>query len=221
MKIIIQCAGRKKKPLPKSGFRTSDNRLIQFVANPNLAPDSEIYAYKKPEDIYNGSDTWRDEILEYNKNPISNPLQLFPAYQLYADHTYRNLVEKFGIDQIYILSAGWGLIPANFLIPDYDITFSHGKNVAQQCHRKKTDYFKDFCLLPDDGDDIIFLGGQSYLPLFCELVGKFQGRKKILYRLNSDLDLGPEFITEKYVTKRVTNWHYECAKMIIEGHITI
>ena len=34
------------------------------------------------------------------------------------------LVEIFGIDNVYILSAGWGLIRASFLTPNYDITFS-------------------------------------------------------------------------------------------------
>jgi hypothetical protein len=34
------------------------------------------------------------------------------------------LVEKFGIEKVFILSAGWGLIRADFLTPNYDITFS-------------------------------------------------------------------------------------------------
>ena len=55
---------------------------------------------------------------------VCSPFGLLPAYQLYENSTYNRLVDRFGLSNVYILSAGWGLIPADFLTPHYDITFS-------------------------------------------------------------------------------------------------
>jgi hypothetical protein len=33
-------------------------------------------------------------------------------------------VDRFGLENVYVLSASWGLIRADFLTPYYDITFS-------------------------------------------------------------------------------------------------
>jgi len=219
MKIVIQCAGSKNQARPGAGFRATDNRQIKFVAHPNLAPHSETYAYARPDDLFNGSHTWREQLLEYNKGDRANLLHLLPAYQLYAGKAYQNLVKKFGTEQVFILSAGWGLIPADFLTPDYDITFSQAENVAAHCRRKKSDNYADMCLLPDDGDNIIFLGGKDYLPLFCQMTANLKGRKKVFFNAASDLYLGPGFSTERFETDRRTNWHYDCAQMLIDGRV--
>jgi hypothetical protein len=65
------------------------------------------------------------DVLEKNVGGARNPLGLYPAYRLYENRVYGRLVEAFGVENIYILSAGWGLIRADFLTPYYDITFSH------------------------------------------------------------------------------------------------
>jgi len=39
-----------------------------------------------------------------------NPLGLCPAYQLYENKTYGRLAARFGLGNLFILSAGWGLI---------------------------------------------------------------------------------------------------------------
>jgi hypothetical protein len=217
MKIVIQCAGSKNRANPNAGFRSADNRLIKFVASPKLAPHSDQYTYARPDDMADGSQTWRERILAYNRGDHANPLHLLPAYQLYAEKTYQNLVRKFGTKQVFILSAGWGLISADFLTPDYDITFT--KKAAPHCRRKKSDNYADICLLPDDGDDIIFVGGKDYLPLFCEMTAKLKGKKKVFFNTVSDLNLGPGFSTERFQTDRTTNWHYDCAQMLIDGHV--
>ena len=41
-----------------------------------------------------------------------------------------------GLDRLYILSAGWGLIPGDFLTPNYDITFSAAQNVQRFKRRR-------------------------------------------------------------------------------------
>ena len=82
MKIVIQCAATKQQPLLNSGFRTDDNRLVRFVANPALAPVSENYIYVRPDDLFNEKSTWRERLIVYNNLP-TNMLKLFPAYELY------------------------------------------------------------------------------------------------------------------------------------------
>ena len=74
--------------------------------------------------------SWRMELRgdsfcqRYNDNPGRNLLHLCPAYQLYQNKTYGLLVDRFGLNTVYILSAGWGLVRADYLLPYYDITFS-------------------------------------------------------------------------------------------------
>lgn len=218
MKIVIQCAATKQQPLLDSGFRAEDKRLVKFVANPALAPVSESYVYVRPDDLFDKKSTWRERLIDYNNLP-TNMLKLFPAYQLYKNKTYVDLIKKFGSENIYILSAGWGLISATFFTPDYDITFSAAKNVKPYCRRKKIDLYSDICLLPDDGDSIVFLGGQDYLPLFCNLTAKLKGVKKVFFNSEIKPHLGQGFISERYVTKQKTNWHYSCAQDLIDGKI--
>jgi len=219
MKIVIQCAGSKNQAQPGAGFLAADNRQIKFVANPKLAPYSDQYVYARPDDRADDSQTWRERLKAYNSGDHANPLHLLPAYQLYRGKAYQSLTQEFGIKQIFILSAGWGLIPADFLTPDYDITFSQAKNVAKYCRRKKSDNYDDMCLLPDDGDNIIFLGGKDYLPLFCQMTSKLKGEKIVFYNSKSDLNLGPKFNTERFKTARRTNWHYDCVQQLIDEKI--
>lgn len=221
MKIVIQCAATKNLTLPGSGFRTSDKRLVKFVAHPELAPFSGKYAYVRPDDLSDGPQTWRERLLNYNKGTPTNPLHLVPAYRLYANNAYENLIKKFGLDQVFILSAGWGLISANFLTPDYDITFSKAKNVETYCRRSKSDAYTDLCQLPDDREAIVFLGGKDYLPLFCKLTGGLKGVKKVFFNSSVGPDLGYGFCSERFITDQRTNWHYPCAQALIDGKIGI
>ena len=122
MIVVIQCASRKRAD---AGFlRTRNGAPVLFVANPQQAPTVENGLYARPDDLSESGKSWRDVLLEYNRRASDNPLRLLPAYQLYANETYRRLFEKFGADNTYILSAGWGLINSEFLTPYYDITFS-------------------------------------------------------------------------------------------------
>lgn len=220
MKIVIQCAGTKNQT-PGAGFRTSDNRLVKFVADPKKAPSSGDIAYAHPDERPDGLQTWRERLLDYNKGATTNPLGLLPAYQLYKNPVYKKLVEKFGLEKVFILSAGWGLISADFLTPDYDITFSTARNVEPYCRRNKRDHYADTCILPDDGEGIIFLGGKDYRPLFCKLTANMKGMKKVFFNSSVDPVLGHGFSTECFPTKCRTNWHYSCAQALIDGDIGI
>ncbi|MDE3016249.1 MAG: hypothetical protein KGI29_04925 [Pseudomonadota bacterium] len=214
MKIVIQCAGRKK--YDAGSMESLSGKPVMFVARPDKAPPDGKHTYARPDDISDDGKTWRERLLDYNKyNAKNNPYGILPAWQLYTNPAYADLVLKFGLGKIFILSAGWGLIPANFLTAVYDITFS-GKSQPFNRRRRKDKYL-DFCMLPDDGEDVVFLGGKSYLPLFYKLTTRHKGRKSILYNsmYNPALPLGFESILYKTSTRQ--NWHYECAKALIDN----
>jgi transcriptional regulator with XRE-family HTH domain len=63
---------------------------------------------------------------------------------------------------VYILSAGWGLIPAAFLIPAYDITFSSQAEAHQR--RRRDDLYRDWSMLPEATTDAVFFFGCVVLP---------------------------------------------------------
>jgi hypothetical protein len=194
-----------------------DGRDVMFVAGPGKAPQQTGMHYARPDDLSEGTNTWRDRLVAYNKTPGINPLSLLPAYQLYDNRAYQGLVSKFGIDKIFILSAGWGLVAANYLLPGYDITFSA---MAEPYKRRvKQAVYRDFCALRDDSDDIVFLGGKDYLPLFCSLTKRFAVQKVVYYNSAMTPMLPPDYRAIKYLTTTRTNWHYECAGDLISGRL--
>lgn len=221
MKIVIQCAGKKRPGKVDSGLRRpSDNLPVKFVARPDLAPPSASIAYARPDDMYDSTRTWRQVLLEYNELHEANPSRLTQAHELYAPSVYQGLTRRFGVENVFILSAGWGLIPAGFFTPDYDITFSGAPNVPAHARRAKgARGYDDFNLMPDDGDDVVFLGGKDYLPLFHELARSSRGVKKVFFSSQSAPSLGEGFQVDRFVTDRRTNWHYECAQALIDGQL--
>ena len=53
-------------------------------------------------------------LCEYNSVPRDNPHGLLPAWRLYENPIYELLANHCGSEHFYILSAGWGLIRADF-----------------------------------------------------------------------------------------------------------
>jgi hypothetical protein len=122
------------------------------------------------------------------------------------------------VKQVYILSAGWGLIRADFLTPYYDITFSPGAETYKR--RRKADRYEDFCMLPNDADDqILFLGGKDYLPLFCSLTSAVRTKKTVFYN-SAQRPQVTGCQLKRFETTTRMNWHYECANALIEGAIS-
>ena len=83
--------------------------------------------YRRPDDVARSGLSWRDELANYNEahgSTQANPLGLLPAWRLYQEPTYEYLVDRLGTGNVFILSAGWGLVSAAFLTPNYDITFT-------------------------------------------------------------------------------------------------
>jgi hypothetical protein len=129
MIVVIQCAATKRS---KAGrLITRDGKPVDFIAHPELAPTEPTKIYVRPDDISDRGISWRQQLCKYNEAQSANPLRLLPAYQLYENKTYRLLVGRFGIENVYILSAGWGLIRSDFLTPHYDITFSQSDRFVQ------------------------------------------------------------------------------------------
>lgn len=164
---MIQCAARKRSD---AGYlRTSDGRRVVFVADPAAAPALGGVLFARPDDIAKSGRTWREELVAYNRNPKGNPLCLLPAFEL-----YRRLAAKVGVSNLFILSAGWGLIAAAFLTPCYDITFTAQANAYKR--RRKSERCQDFSMLPQGKTEpVLFFGGKDYLPLFDRLTGGNQG----------------------------------------------
>lgn len=213
MRIVIQCAARKN---PGGSF-VVNGRTVLFVARPDLAPPSDGCAYARPDDLSDGQGTWRQRLLQYNRDGNKNPLGLLPAYRLYKHTAYRELVERFGLEKVFILSAGWGLIPAGFMTPPYDISFS--AQAQDWMRRRKGDGYDDFRLIPDDGGEVVFLGGKDYLPLFCELVSPLKGRKRVIFNSARAPQTPAEFVAVRFPTTTRTNWHYEAARSLIAGEL--
>ena len=151
-----------------AGYLTNEfGKRVAFVAKPELAPERDGLIYARPDDTESSGGSWRDRLVAYNERG-SNPLGLLRAAELYGHDAYRRIAGKFGIENTYILSAGWGLISGSFLTPFYDVTFSAAAEDYKR--RRKSDFYRDFNMLPPDTDQpIIFFGGKDYLPIFSEL----------------------------------------------------
>jgi hypothetical protein len=155
--------------------------------------------------------------LKYNSEANGNPLALYPAYCLYENRVYQRLVDRLGSENVYILSAGWGLIKADFLTPYYDIAFSQSAEPYKR--RRKTDVYQDFRMLDDTGEEVIFFGGKDYLPLFCSLTGTIRG-PKVVFHNSALVPHAPRCLVKRFETTTRTNWHYECANAFLDGELS-
>ena len=217
MIVVIQCAARKS---PDAGHLCRrDGMPVLFVADPHSAPADKDYFYSRPDDQSENGVSWRAALLDYNKNPGDNPLALLSAWELYQNPTYGKLVDRIGVRNTYILSAGWGLLTAEFLTPDYDITFSPSADAYKR--RRNKDWYDDLRMLPaSTAEPVVFFGGKDYVPLFCSLTERVKGQRVIFYNSANAPD-APGCRPKRFYTTTRTNWHYGCANAFIKGEITI
>ena len=218
-KVVMICAKEKKGN--SKIIHENFNHPITFLAQPNgvntFLPDGYIP---------NLNMTWRD----YVTNNQNHNIIPFKSYQLYIHGVYQNLFTVFG-DRLFILSAGWGLVKAEFRLPNYDITFSKDEKVPLNSKRStnmnKSPIYNDFKKLKvKKDDDIIFIGVPNYLNLFYELTRDFQNRK-IIYYFGKGSKLKryspkKEFDYIQYEPKNPNNnrtWHYELAQKYADGEI--
>jgi hypothetical protein len=216
MIVVIQCAAKKD---PNAGcLKATDGRDVYFVGNPDLAPANKAIVFARPDDIADNGQTWRRQVITYNKSPAENPLGLVPAWSLYANRAYEALAAHVGLKRLYILSAGWGLISAEFLTPTYDITFSASADKFKR--RRKAERYDDLMMLPKDSvEPVLFFGGKDYVGLFAELTKAVTGPRTIFYNSVSP-PVAPGCNVKRYDTSTRTNWHYECANAFIAGRVS-
>lgn len=187
-----------------------------FVAKPDAAPAGASELYARPDDVSDTGKSWRTVLQEYNAAPGNNPLGLLPAWQLYKNPAYKILADHCGKDRLYILSAGWGLVRADFLTPNYDITFSKGGHVEPFKRRGRRETFEDFGLASGVEEAIVFFGGRDYIPLFCRLTASAKGHRTIFYAGSA---IGAPGCTLRRVGDPFTNWHYQCARAYVQGRL--
>jgi len=218
MIVVIQCAASKKSDA--GHLHRSDGRKVLFVADPERAPADTPHAHAHPDDMADTGHSWRDELLRYNETSGNNPLGLLPAWNLYENATYALLAERYGTDRLYILSAGWGLIAADFLTPKYDITFStQAAAYKRRSEKNEKDRYNDLCMLSVDTEEpVVFFVSTAYMQLACCLTEGIKGPRYLFYNSKA-VPNAPGCILKKYETRTRTNWHYECAKAFMDGNI--
>ena len=217
MKVVIQCAGL-KQPDPRR-LRKQTGEEIVFVAHPEQCESTPLVRYCRPDDTVGPDDaTWRDTLATYHREG-TNPNQLRRAADLYRPKVYRALVDAFDWPNVFILSAGWGLIRSDFLTPDYDITFS-GQGKPQSRRSKTCDEpWMDFNHLQDydsPDDTVHFFGGLDYLQLYYTLTQHLSARKIIHYK--GRLTRRQDYDYAAYSKPGKQNWHYAAARDFISRH---
>lgn len=219
MIVVIQCAARKSE---KAGsLRTRDGCKLLFVARPADAPASDTVHYAHPDEMSDQGMPWRDVVVACNENPVNNPYGLLPAIGLYAHPAYARLAAHVAPEKLFILSAGWGLIPSTYLTPLSDITFSAAANVERWKRRRKGDVYNDLSLLPPETEEgVVFYGGKDYLPLFCELTREVRGQRTVIYNAATPPE-APGCRLVRHETSTRTNWHYGAVDAWIGGTLAV
>ncbi len=220
MIVVIQCAASKR---PEAGHLcTKQGRPVLFVADPAKAPPRPDLVYARPDDASDRGPSWRALLQTYNQPLAANPQHLLPAIELYRPPAYRRLAKAIGRDRTYILSAGWGLLAADWLTPAYDITFSRLKPADRYRLRDPRDagFLDQAPAFPDNAFPILFLGGQDYVPLFCRLTQAAGRRRIIAYRAKSPPP-APNCRLLRVETRACTNWHYEAVQWLLTGKLSL
>jgi hypothetical protein len=213
MKVVISCSNKKNG----ESLIFNSNEIL-FVANPQKTEriNNKIY-YHPDEKINNTNKTWREYVIE-------NQSAFLKAYELYFNDIYRKLYSSFGSD-LFILSAGWGIVNSEFNLPKYDITFS--KQAEEYKRRTKKIYFNDFNHLKNisPNEDIVAFIGIDYIGLFYELTKDLTNKKIIFYNskklseIKKAVKQNETYHFKKYQTNIRTNWHYVAAKDFLNGKL--
>ena len=83
----------------------------------------------------------------------------------------------------------------------------------------KRDAYNDLSMLPADTDEqIVFLGGKDYLPLFTRLTAPARSARTVFYNSATRPD-APGCKLIRYPTTTRNNWHYECADALLRGEL--
>jgi hypothetical protein len=205
-KIVMMCSSDKNE----SFFTNFKEITFKAISNGK--------SHFHPDDfMFDGQKNWRTFLQENQLDP-----NLIRSFELYKRDEYRALHERFG-DSFYILSAGWGLINSEYRLPKYDITFSNYSDNSAK--RKTVQQYQDFNQLKSNqSEDVVFIGGRDYLPLFYQLTKHLKNRKIVYYF--GDLNTLPKpkhnvssFNFRLFSSKNNRKWHYELAQLFSKGII--
>jgi hypothetical protein len=217
MKIIISCCDRKNGEL-----FIHNGEIINFVSHINEFTPNNGMCFRPDDLIPNENITWRELVAQ---QAIRN--DLLPAFKLYKPEIYNSLFQYYGID-LFIFSAGWGIVRADYKLPKYNVTFSNGNNIPIYAVRNATDVFYDFNQLEgiNENERIIFIAGKDYVLPFCQLTDHLPNEKIIIYKNIEVVNNNPylnnnNFQFIHYQTNRRTNWHYEFANKLINNEIEL
>lgn len=213
---VIQCASKKRA---NAGWLVAeDGREVRFVGDPDAAPRHDRFRYARPDDMASRGRTYRDVLEQYNREQsVTNPWGLLPAWRLYARKEYGELVRALGTANVFILSAGWGLVAADYLLPNYDVTFSSSARGPDGYKRRlaRDRGYRDFSMVPaQTARHVYFFGGKDYVALFCRLTEKV--RHRTVFVNSKTPPKGLTCPAEHYETNTRTNWHYECVRTFVE-----
>jgi hypothetical protein len=217
MKVIISCCDRKN-----GNQFTHNKKSINFISKVNEV-DSNNALYVHPDDLIpNENITWRELIALQEIRD-----DLLPTYDLYRPEIYKSLYQHLG-DDLFIFSAGWGIVRADYKLPKYNVTFSKGNNIPIYNIRNQNNIFNDFNHLEniDINELVVFIAGKEYVQPFCQLTNHLPNKKIIIYKNNAVLNNNPylkshNFKFVHYQTNRRTNWHYEFAERLINNEIEL
>ena len=69
-------------------------------------------------------------------------------------------------------------------------------------------------------EPVVFLGGKDYVPLFQSVTKSIRGTRIIFHNSAAAPD-APDCVSIRFETRTRTNWHYECARALIQGALDI
>ncbi len=222
MIIVIQCANRK---VPNAATLTLNGEAVHFVAQPQ-----NEHMDKRPWDQIPGSDkTWIDCVMAYNEAGSTMPdeyiklnigtedgRQLMPCGNLYEHPVYRELTTTRGLKNVYILSAGWGLVRADKFLPNYNVTFSQLGDIRVRISvAERLQYASISDEIPDNDQINLFIS-RAYAPYWSYLYQGAPQRTILHWRLGQELPKGKYGTVIKHdCGDQVTNWQYTAARQHI------
>ena len=211
MIYIIQCSQKKHAAATIGGMR--------FVANTAYLAPGKAATATTPAMRSREGYSWSDYIRKYNENPAN--VGLSRAVDIYKPTIYKDMVAAFGAERVFILSAGWGLVPSWYRIPTYEITLSYATERATR--RAGLHGFKDLVLDPKyAGEEVTFIGGAAYIGLLCKVLRDVPLKRLVVAFTTKKqprihLPLAETVDIVKFPTKVETNWHYQYGRWLIEN----
>lgn len=129
------------------------------------------------------------------------------------------LADHFGVQNVFILSAGCGLIPElpNALLRPLP------SSASAEVYKwwLQADGYRDLNRLPaGEAMTSSSSAGRDYLPQFCALTAVTKG-KRIVFYSSAKPPSAPGCQLRPFHTSTRTNWHYGCGNAFVNGSLTI